>query len=296
MAEEVELSALDLRYEGYRMKQPSIEARLLSAIAERGIEEALEGVGNHILLNGFKRYRCAKALKLSTAPYVSLGGDEVVGITSLLRTSNDKALSILEQAAFIDELKNVRMMHVGEIAAELCRSKAWVSMRAGLIAGMSLKVREKLFNGEFPVYSYMYTIRQFMRMNGVTLEQAEQFVEAVSGRKLSVRDIERLARGCFCGPESFRQEVLSGNIALSLAQMRRVPDSPDGCNEFERVLLKDLEIAGKYMQRIVSKSADRKLTSRTFYAQSGLLAAGILSRVQTFIHTIKALHDRSGQA
>jgi hypothetical protein len=296
MGRDIELSALDLRYESYRLRQSSVEARLLSAIAERGIEEPLEGVGNHILLNGFKRYRCARKLKLSTVPYVSLGEDEVVGITSLLRTSNDKALSILEQAAFIDELKNVRGQHVGEIADELSRSKAWVSMRAGLIAGMSPKVRQKLFRGEIPVYSYMYTLRQFMRMNGVTGEQVEQFVEAVSGRNLSVRDIERLAHGCFRGPESFRQEVFSGNITIPLAQMKQVPESPDGCNEFERVLLKDIEIAQKYMQRIMSKSKAAQLTSRTFYAQSNLLTAGILSRVSAFTHIIRALHDRSGQA
>ena len=296
MSEEIELSALDLRYEGYRMRQVLVEARLLPTIAERGIEEALEGVGNHILLNGFKRYRCAQKLKLPTVPYVSLGDDEASGITSLLRISNDKALSILEQAAFIDELKNVSKMHVGEIATELSRSKAWVSMRTGLIAGMGAKVRKKLFSGAFPVYSYMYTLRQFMRMNGVTQEQVEQFVEAVSGRNLSVRDIERLAHGCFRGPESFRQEVLSGNIALPLARMKQVPESPDGCNEFERVLLKDIEIAQKYMQRIINKSKDPQLTNRAFHAQSHLLTAGILSRVQPFIHTIKELHDRNGQA
>jgi hypothetical protein len=296
MKQEIELSSLDLRYESYRMRQPSVEARLLSEIAERGIVEPLEGVGNHVLLNGFKRYRCAQKLKLSTIPYVSLGEDEVAGITSLLRISNDKALSILEQAAFIDELKNVRQQHIGEIAIELSRSKAWVSVRAGLIAGMSPKVRQKLFRGEFPVYSYMYTLRQFMRINGVTGEQVEQFVEAVSGKNLSVRDIERLAHGCFRGPESFRQEVFSGNIAIPLARMKEVPESPDGCNEFERMLLRDIEIAQKYMQRIVGKSHDPRLTTRAFYAQSNLLTAGILSRAQTFTHTIKELHDRSGQA
>jgi hypothetical protein len=296
MSQEIELSRLDLRYESYRMRQPSVEARLLSDIAERGIAEPLEGVGNYILLNGFKRYRSARKLNIATVPYLSLGEDEVLGVTSLLRISNDKALSILEQAAFIDELKSVHQHHVGEIATALSRSKAWVSVRVGLIAGMSPKVRAKLFCGEFPVYSYMYTLRQFMRINGVTVEQVEQFVIAVSGKKLSVRDIERLAHGYFRGPESFRQEILSGNIAIPLMRIRNVPDSDDGCNTFERELLKDFEIVQKYMQRIVGKSKDGRLTSRPFHAQSNLLTAGILSRIQTFTHTIKALHDRSGQA
>ena len=82
-------------------------------------------------------------------------------------------------------------------------------MRLGLLTGMSPAVRDQLFNGAFPVYSYLYTLRRFMRMKEVSGEQVEQFVGAVSGKKLSVREVEQLAHGYFRGPESFRQEILS---------------------------------------------------------------------------------------
>jgi len=299
MAREVELSTLDLRYESYRMRQPAVEARLLASIAQRGIEEPLEGVdrqGASILLNGFKRYRCARKLGIETAPYASLGEDEAAAIMGLLRTSNDKALGILEQAGFIDELKNLHKMGVAEIAEELSRSKSWVSMRLGLIGEMSAVVRRTLFAGAFPVYPYMYTLRQFMRMNGVKGSDVEAFVVAVSGKRLSVREIERLAHGYFRGPESFREEIRSGNIALSLERMRRVPEDPEGCSDFERTLLRDLEIVQKYMQRVMGKSVDRRLSTRAFHAQANLLTAGILSRARAFYETLRALHDRSGQA
>jgi hypothetical protein len=298
MAREVELAMLDLRYEGFRLKQAALEERLLGSIAQRGIEEALEGVelkeGN-VLLNGFKRYRCARKLRLATVPYSSLGQDEAAGILSLLRTSNNRALSLLEQAAFIDELKTARQMSVAQIAAELSRSKSWVSMRLGLIAGMSAPVRCQLFAGAFPVYSYMY-LRQFMRMNSVKAEQIEEFVVAVSGKGLSVREVEQLAHGFFRGPESFRQEIAKGNLALPLARMRQVPQSPDGCNDFERVVLGDLELTQKYMQRVMGKSQDLRLVSRAFHAQSHLLTGGILSRSGAFFQTLRQLHDRNGQA
>jgi len=299
MANEVDLASLDLRYEGFRLKQPALEARLLSLIAQRGIEEPLEGVeaqAAKVLLNGFKRYRCARQLRLATVPYSSLGPDEATAILGLLKLSNNRALSILEQAAFIAELKHVRRLNVAEIAAELSRSKSWVSMRLGLFSEMSPPVRQQLFAGAFPVYSYMYTLRQFMRMNGVKASQIEEFVLATSGHGLSVRDVEQLAHGFFRGPESFRQEILKGNLALPLQQMRQVPQSPDGCSEFERVLLGDLELTQKYMQRVMGKSQDRRLESRAFHAQSHLLTAGILSRSQAFFHTLKQLHDRNGQA
>ena len=309
MANEVELASLDLRYQGFRLKAPALEERLLAAIAQRGIEEPLEGVDlpaapeaagappRRVLLNGFKRWRCARKLRLATVPYSSLGPDEAAGILSLLKSSNTRSLSLLEQAAFIAELRAARGLNVAAIAAELSRSKSWVSMRLGLWAELSPKVREQLFRGAFPVYSYMYLLRQFMRMNGVKTEQIEEFVLAVSGQGLSVREVEQLAHGFFRGPESFREEIRKGNLALPLARLRAVPQSPDGCSEFERVLLGDLEVLAKYMQRVMGKSQEQnKLTSRAFHAQCHLLTAGILSRSRAFFHTLRQLHDRNGQA
>ena len=300
MANEIELASLDLRYESFRLKQAALEERLLSSIAQRGIEEPLEGVEvkeAKVLLNGFKRYRCARKLRLATAPYSSLGQDEAAAILSLLKMSNNRSLSILEQAAFIVELKNGRRLNVAEIAAELSRSKSWVTMRLGLMAGMSDQVRQQLFAGAFPVYSYMYLMRQFMRINGVKADEVQEFVLAVSGHGLSVREIEQLAHGFFRGPESFRQEIRQGNLALPLERMRQVPQSPDGCSEFERILLGDLELTQKYMQRVMGKSQEQpRLTSRAFHAQSHLLTAGILSRSRAFFDTLKQLHDRNGQA
>jgi hypothetical protein len=169
-------------------------------------------------------------------------------------------------------------------------------MRLGLFAEMSEKIREKMLSGAFPVYSYMYLLRQFMRMNGVTKEEIEAFVQALSGKKLSTREIEQLAHGYFRGPAWFREEVLKGNLAVPLERMKQVPENPDGCNEFERVLLKDLEIAGKSMRRIVAKSQDRRLKTPAFCAQANLLAGGILSRVGAFTKALRELHDRSRHA
>jgi predicted transcriptional regulator len=299
MGREVELATLDLRYENYRMKNPAVEARLLASIAERGIEEPLEGIDRaeqSILLNGFKRYRCALKLGMAMAPYTPLGEEESLAILNLLRVSNNRSLSILEQAAFLDQLRKLEPMSVAEIGEQLSRSKSWVSMRLGLMAEMSPRVREKIFNGSFPVYAYMYTLRQFMRMNGVKKQEIEDFVVALSGKKLSVREVEQLAHGYFRGPQSFREAIGNGHTALVLEWMRQIPEDPGGCNEFERVLLKDLEIAHKYMQRVMGKSEDRRLKTPTFYAQANLLSAGLLSQARAFFDSVRKLHDRSGQA
>lgn len=298
MTDEVEISALDLRYQGHRMKNSGRERQILASILEKGIQEPLEGVpvGDHyILLNGFKRYRCARQLQIHKVPYASLASEEVVGILNLLRISNTKALGLMEQAAFVDELHNTRGMSIAEIAAQLSRSKAWVCMRLGLIAQMSPIVRQKLMDGSFPVYPYMYHLRPFMRMNGVKTEHIEQFVVALSGHKLSVREIEQLAHGFFRGPQSFRQQILSGNLALPLQRLKEVPPDSQGCSEFERLMLRDLELIDKYMQRVMAKCHNERLASGNFHAQCHLLTNGILSRSAAFLQTLRKLHDRSGQ-
>jgi hypothetical protein len=78
--------------------------------------------------------------------------------------------------------------------------------------------------------------------------------------------------------------------------MCQVPQSAEGCREFERILLGDLEVVQKYMQRVMGKSQDEKLKSRAFHAQSHLLTGGILSRARAFFHTLRQLYDRNGQA
>lgn len=292
----VELAQLDLRYEGCRLKSPAAEARLLAAIAQAGIQQPLQGVeasNRRVLLDGFKRLRCARQLQISTVPFVSLAPEEAAGIVRLLRAANDHALSLLEQARFLDELKAGCGLSLAEIAQQLSRSKAWVSLRLGVLAELSPVAREALFDGSFPVYSYLYTLRPFRRLNGVAA--VDEFVAALRGKKLSARQIEQLAHGFFRGPESLRQEIRQGHLTLPLQRLKDLPDDPDGCGEFERLFLADLEQAQKVLVRLLTKSADERLASRPFRAQAHLLCAGLLSRLPAFTQTLHTLYDRCGQ-
>ena len=299
MAETVERTSLDLRYQTYRLRNAGTEARLLASIAERGIQEPLRGVDTlqgRVLLDGFKRYRCAAKLGIECVPYVSLGKDEATGIADLMSVSKQKTLNILEQARFVVELLSVHGMSVADVAEMLSRSKAWVSMRRSLLMEISPAVQEVLFRGAFPVYSYMTTLRPFMRMNGVGQKEIEQFVQAVAGQRLSIREIELLAHGYFHGPHSLRRELDQGNWKWSLEQMQAVPKDSEGCNEAERVLLRELERLLKSMTRVMAGCDSPRLETRAFYAQANLLAAGVLSRRESFFKKMEEFYDRSGHA
>jgi hypothetical protein len=297
--EDVELTSFNLRYEGHRMRDDAREARLLSSIAQRGIEQPLKGVDTpqeRFLLKGFKRYRCALKLDIGRVPYVSLGEEEAMAIIGLMRVSKNHRLNLLEEAKFIVELLTLHQMSAAEIAEKLGRSKGWISMRRTLFEEMSEEIERILFRGAFPVYSYMYTLRPFMRMNSVGQEPVERFVKAVAGHRLSVRDIELLAQGYFRGPPSLRNAIDEGKWNWSLDRMKNVPENPEGCSAVERKLLKDLEMLQKYLQRVTARCHDQRLQSPAFRAQANLLAASLLSQWEPFLQTMREFHDRSGQA
>ncbi|MFC1886807.1 ParB/RepB/Spo0J family partition protein [Thermodesulfobacteriota bacterium] len=295
---QVEISSFDLRYEHCRLKSNVTEKALLSSILDHGIRDPLRGVetkgGCRILLDGFKRYRCAKKLSIGIVPYHCLGEDEAFGIITLLRIANAKSLSILEQARLIDELNTIHKMSVSQIAGLLEKSKGWVGMRVGIIGQMSPAILDKVFSGQFPVYSYMYTIRSFIRMNGISKQDVDDFVRSVSGKGLSIREIEILANGYFKGGEGIRQQIRNGNITWGLSRLKETAVTTD-CTQVEQRMLKDLEVTQKYMQRVINKRKDERYKTASFNAQANLLTGGIMRQINIFFQSVKELHDKSGQ-
>ena len=298
MVEQVEISSIDLRYESCRMKNPAVEKSLLTSILQHGIRDPLQGVDTaevRILLNGFKRYRCAKKLAIGIVPYFSLGSDEAAGIINFLRIATCKNLTILEQARLIDELTTICKMSVSDIAKLLERSKSWVSLRVGIINEMSKCVMNKIFSGEFPVYSYMYTLRKFIRINSVKEEEIDEFVSSVCGKDLSIRDIKLLAHGYFNGSPDFREQIKSGNVSWGLSCLKDECLGNGDCTQLEQGMLKVLETLQKHMQRFTLRSKDRRLKSNSFFAQANLLAGEILKTREKFYKVMEQFYDKSRQ-
>ncbi len=297
MIEHIELASLDLRYETFRLKSKPIEKSLLASIAEHGIRDSLKGVESgdecRILLDGFKRYRCARKLNIGTVPYESYGNDEPLGLIKLIQISTQKNLSILEQAKMIDELQAVHGMSLADIGDLVQKSKAWVSQRAGLLALMSDTVIKKIFDGDFPVYSFMYTLRKFIRITD--RKDIDDFVKAVSGKALSIRDIDLLATGFFKGNDDFRQQVKQGKITWGLNRLKESPSQTSACTGVEQKMLRELESVQVLMQRIMYRAEDKRLESESFHAQASLLARSILKFMDGFETAVRAFHDRCKQ-
>ena len=296
--QQVEISSFDLRYQGYRIRNQREEKQLLQGILEKGIQDPLQGVDNKeskILLNGFKRLRCAKKLGIGRVPYSRLSDDEAVGILQLMRITNTKSLTILEQAKLIEELMSVYNLSNAEIARSLGKSKAWVSVRSDLLKQISPYIIKQIMSGVFPAYSYMYTLRPFMRINTPYADEMDNFVKSVSAQGLSTRQINTLAHAYFTGTPEMRQQIEKGNSHWALEQLKQNRPDPPDCSQLERTMLEDLTRVKKYMGKIITQPIDEQYTSPSFYAQANILSTGILKSMDSFLMTVKQCHDRSRQ-
>lgn len=291
---DLEIRDIDLRYERCRVKNARAERGLLADISARGIERPLAGVAagvRWILLDGFKRLRCARRLDMGYVPSVTLGADEAACITAMLRGPGQKRLTFLEEARFLKELQSVHGMSLGEIAASVGRSKGWASVRLTSLAEMSDAVRDAIFRGSFPPHAYTHVVRPFARANGIDSATIDAFVRATNGRGYSVREIERLARAYFHGTEETRHQIESGHGAIALDEVR---GASMACSSCERTCLKELERVALSMEALSERASDARLKTGAFRAQAGIVLARILGRAGEFLEAMRRLHDRCG--
>ena len=231
---------------------------------------------------------------MEIVPYRSLGQDEAGGIIDLIRFSNVKSLTILEQARLIEELKGCHQMSVTDIAGLLEKSKSWVSMRCGIMGEMSETVKKEVFAGKFPVYSFMYTLRRFIRMNSIKKSKIDAFVRSVSGKRLSIRDIDLLANAYFKGSNEFRAQIKTGNLFWGLERLKRNDAIGNALSEREKTILKTLEIILRYMQRFIAQHHAGSM-SNAFAAQANVLSGGMIELFDAFKKAMEAFHDSTEQ-
>ena len=293
--QEIEIGKIDRRWEGIRLPNEQQEQTLLSSICAGGIREPLQGVMSGetlLLLDGFKRLRCCQKLSLQIAPVVSLGVDEASGMLALLRQSNIRRLNILEQAALVDELKARYHLSVVEIARQLERSPAWVSVRLGILSHISESVREAIFSGKFPARAYLYTLRSFTRVNKIPQTEINHFVQAVSGKQQSLRQIDILAHGYFRGGTALKTQIQQGQISWTLEQMQKSQARETSTlNQQEKRVLLELEMAQKYIHRLLAGLPAAGLRSNDFFAEADLIVERILRVLPHLKKSLETVHD-----
>jgi len=299
--EYIETNYIDRRFEILRLKDKAREKAILESIMQKGLSTPVKGVKYNnrlILIDGFKRVRSADKLQISRIPFISTGEDEISGLLEIIRLSGEHKLTTFEEAVMINQLYKKYALSMEDIANRVEKSKAWVSVRLNILNEMSEKVKEALLKGKFPVRSYMYTLRQFTRVNYIPKKEIDKFVEITSGENYSTRDIEVLAYGYFRGNEELKQQIEEGNCNYTLRilkeQRKKNSDFNSKLNKKEQTTLRDLEITGKYINRLLCELESTELKSNEFYVNADIVVKGIIDKIKSLKLKLEDFCDKRG--
>lgn len=291
-----ETAKIDRKYEAYRLKDEKREKELLSSILERGIEDSLFGIEQHehfILLDGFKRLRCATKLGIGIIPVTAHSGDECSGVIIFLKHTQRANITFFEEASLIDILKCEHHLTVSEIAGKLGKSPGWVSVRLGVLSRMPDSIRESILSGKFPYRAYLYTLRRFTRVKGISQKEIETFVHSVSGKQLSLRSIDRLASGYFGEDSTIRNELQAGKIEWVMEQLKEnSSDKQSDFNPSEHRVLEELQRIDNLLRRLEYDLKDSRFQAERFFIQALLWIENIFQKIEPFMKTLKGFYDQ----
>jgi hypothetical protein len=293
-------SEIDLRFESLRQRDNEAEKILLESIRGSGISRPLSVIVDAswhrpILIDGFKRYRCAVKLGIDSLPLQVIDGDEKTGLLLFLRHSRQKELTDLEYAALIDHLHKHHRMSLSRIASFIGCSVAWVCLRHGLIEQMGQTVCGLVMTGKLPLRCWLYAIRPFTRVKNVDRQMVERFAGAVAGRKLSTRQLFLLTQAYFTGSSLIRQHIEEGRSALVLAAIRN-SDAADPREPALPSAIEDLQQARCGIDRVIATLPHIHSDDETMRIKGNLVAGAILERLTSFKHIVKEYYDRTGKA
>lgn len=299
--ETAEIKDFDTRYEGFRLKDIRRERMLQSSIIEKGVVEPLlviqEPGGIPILIDGFKRLRSAKRCNIKRLPISVLETGQAPGILRFLRMSANKGLTQVEQACLVDELHQRHSLSISEIALHLERSPAWVSLRLGIWKEMGEFVREKIMSGLFPLHNYLYTLKRFKRLKTVSGKDVAFFVDTVSGKGLSTRDIELLAQGYFEGSDALKEQIQKGNTDWTLQQLKQQEKEmalpQDELGALEAKVLSHLNWTFVCMAKLTHMLHRADFENKAFYTKGNKIAEKIFNLKNGFFSSLEQFCDRA---
>jgi hypothetical protein len=294
------LSDLDLRFEHLRQRDYQAERILLESIRLCGIATALVVITDStsqrpILIDGFKRCRCAANLGIDSVPLQSIEADIKTGLLLFLRQCRQHGLTDLEYAAVIDQLHKSHAMTLSAIASFLGCSVAWVSLRHGLLEQMSLTVRRLILAGKLPLRCWLYAMRPFTRVKGVDQTVVDRLVCAVAGKALSTRQLFLLTHAYFTGSPLIRQKIEDGHLQQVLAALRGMALDDPARRTPDGQIIEELGQARCCIDRLIAILPKAQAGDEAICLESNIIAGAILRSMRNFVHIVKEYYDRTGQ-
>jgi predicted transcriptional regulator len=288
---DIPIESLNRSLESFKTQDLNEERKLLGKLAEEDLREPISIVGaetNPLVIDGYKRLRCAEKLKWTTIACSVIEEEEGAGIIEFLNRARGKKTNMYEISCFVIELLKKHKMNNGEIAIALGRSKSWVSLRIQFFTGMSDKTKTLIQKGKFPLHAWIYSIRPFTRVNSITVGSIDTFTKIISDSNYSLREINILSKVWFSGEEQQVREIKEGHADWILNRIEKKVQEQSLMSSFEQDYIKTLESLKKSMLKVLSYKSPPSL-SHDFKAQSDLFYLYLLGSIDDLKTKLEAL-------
>lgn len=284
---DLEFHQIDLRYETLRRRDPHRERLLFASMAAIGqqvpVVVVAQAAGNPILVDGFKRLRVLRRLKVDLVQTTcwALSEQEALMLGRMMRTSS--AESPLEQGWLLRELKERFGMTLEELARRFDRTTAWASRRIALVSGLPEVLQDKVRSGQIAPDTAMKVLVPLSRDNK---RDGLRLGEAIARARLSTRQAQALHAGWVRGDAQTRERILADPIlflrAREAAQVQHPADKSDLALLFDD--LGALGAAARQASRRIQKGAMQELLPR-----EALEAQRALCQTRSECHALFAL-------
>ena len=288
---EIELHQLDRRYEGLRRREPRREARLLASLSEHGQQIPIIVVGEHVVVDGFKRLRALGKLARDTVGVVAWSIDEreALLLGRVLRTADEDAL---EQGWLLAELRDRFSMSPFELAQRFDRSESWVSRRLALVVDLPGAVQELVRAGALGAHAAM---KYFVPLARANKEACVALAAELSRHRLSTRQIGAVYAAWMAGDEAERVALIADPLLFlrALAATKAPEALPKSASE---LLISELGMlcgVAHRAQRRARDGAARELLPSAQTEMRRMLNAAKGSCEQLFVRCEKELEQCS---
>ena len=288
---EINLDALELKYERLNVKRDAEERKLLASLGESGQQSPVIVVrggaaGRYVVIDGHKRVRALKRLKTDVARAAVWEMSEAEALAASYQLTSQGGRNAFEEGWLVAELHRMCKWSLGEVGVRLVRSKSWVCKRLAMVEELPEWMAEEVAQGRIGAHAAANYLAPLTRVHS---QEGRLLVERIRGLGLTNRQI-----GLLCASYRAAGRELRARIAADpwlFLKAGAAAGRECGLSEKGNRCLKSIELIGN-----VSLGLRRNLTEAlhcegTEAEKERLSGAWVIcqSRIEALAKTASAL-------
>ena len=192
---QVELSELELRYAGLRVRDAARASRMRSSLAADGQQSAVmviataDAAHRYVLVDGYLRVAAIRALGRDVTMAVCMEVGEADALIMAHRLDETGRRSALEDGWLLEELMQRHGLKQDELCKRLSRSASWVCRRLALVLVLPEAAQQAVRDGSMPAQAAMKYLVPLSRDKRAS---CERIVSNLGRDAVTVRQVQRL--------------------------------------------------------------------------------------------------------